>query len=1014
MAVTVINTLYPPLIETFQPAFLYDTNALITFSLSSFNSINDITNIHVSVVDQRNNANVLKTQKEPKRQKQNNTENTIDSYYGITNGLLIAEIPIFDKTNTAKQKKGLFQYDPIHNLYSIDLFPELLSENNYWNNNQYYQVQIRFDSCNNFSWHNNQADFAGYMLENREYFSEWSSVTLIKPILEPVLSITQLNTQEKTYTYPGSFHISGSLVFIEPENQLNGLSYPETERLQSYRIIVTKDEQSVIDSDWIYARQNIAKTEKTTIDYLLNLIDQDEGDNLIVTIYCRTNNGYIFSQAYELVLLSYNDILENIRWNNFTPTEDNANSLNINQEDGVVTIAFSADKINNNFTKAIIYFRRACSKDNFKTWDLIYQYNYTNVAGKIIVPPFQDYTVGSLYEYQYSAQICIINPNEQWDKIYKSEKIYPIFHEMLLMRQNKQIAIRYNEQISSWKPTINRQKIDTLGGRYPKFVENAVMNYKTYSISGLISAEADFNRHFLDETQNSNVEIYDKYFDTTYLLRNDTLADGENKYPEINEPHGVDINGVTVTGVNLYKINNLFDGQLNQQHDSYPHNHWYWEREFREQLVAWLNDGEPKLYRSMPEGNIAVMLTDINLTPNTQLGRQLYNFSATMYEVGDGYSLEELNNLNIINIPTSDAIYLTDVTLNEEEEEAIIGTLQTKIWQFNISSSSNVSNWINGTASTHNTSDLWADMSVKEQLDEYYSNTQNQVTFNSIKLNNIDIQFTTSPNYYSYNNKNFTKSNVQTDWLGYVIYISWDTSDGVDVQEIFVNEKGFYHISDTVNIKNIQIAAGQALITCECQYRILPKSSAEEPSQPIPQKTIVGQYKEDMLPLDVDIISLIYQNHEKIEYQNGLVSTKYSLDSCKGLLLDITPYAYIEYKEENDNTNQHLIIGQTGVFNAFEDWPLTSLKILGRRMIIINPNDPNNGQYQQYPYHIEEWQCYKDSIDNIDNPKINGVYGEQIYYIDGKWYPIDINTGIAKVPIYGTINYYGDLVKAVF
>ena len=60
----------------------------------------------------------------------------------------------------------------------------------------------------------------------------------------------------------------------------------------------------------------------------------------------------------------------------------------------------------------------------------------------------------------------------------------------------------------------------------------------------------------------------------------------------------------------------------------------------------------------MPEGNVAVILTDVSLTPMTQLGRRLYQFTATMYEVGDGYSLEDLDRLGIINIPKLAAAYV--------------------------------------------------------------------------------------------------------------------------------------------------------------------------------------------------------------------------------------------------------------------------------------------------------------------------------------------------------------------
>jgi hypothetical protein len=114
---------------------------------------------------------------------------------------------------------------------------------------------------------------------------------------------------------------------------------------------------------------------------------------------------------------------------------------------------------------------------------------------------------------------------------------------MLLMRQNRQIAIRYNGTVASVQPVTNRQKIDTLGGKYPRFVENAILNYKILSISGLISAEGDFNRQFLsefEETQDANgktiskysydINNYNDHHDGKYLIRNDTIADGEFGY----------------------------------------------------------------------------------------------------------------------------------------------------------------------------------------------------------------------------------------------------------------------------------------------------------------------------------------------------------------------------------------------------------------------------------------------------------------------------------------------------
>ena len=52
----------------------------------------------------------------------------------------------------------------------------------------------------------------------------------------------------------------------------------------------------------------------------------------------------------------------------------------------------------------------------------------------------------------------------------------------------------------------------------------------------------------------------------------------------------------------------------------------------------------------MTEGNIIVMFDAVSLTPDTQLGRRLYTFSATMYEIGDGNDLDSLSSLGIIDV----------------------------------------------------------------------------------------------------------------------------------------------------------------------------------------------------------------------------------------------------------------------------------------------------------------------------------------------------------------------------
>ena len=57
------------------------------------------------------------------------------------------------------------------------------------------------------------------------------------------------------------------------------------------------------------------------------------------------------------------------------------------------------------------------------------------------------------------------------------------------------------------------------------------------------------------------------------------------------------------------------------------------ERLFRDALFNFLHDGKVKLFKSTQEGNMLVRLTNISLTSNKTLDRNIYSFSATATEI---------------------------------------------------------------------------------------------------------------------------------------------------------------------------------------------------------------------------------------------------------------------------------------------------------------------------------------------------------------------------------------------
>ena len=59
------------------------------------------------------------------------------------------------------------------------------------------------------------------------------------------------------------------------------------------------------------------------------------------------------------------------------------------------------------------------------------------------------------------------------------------------------------------------------------------------------------------------------------------------------------------------------------------------ERKFKMEVLNWLNNGEPKLFRSPSEGIFLVRLLNVSLSPVDSLGRMLHSFSATAYEIDE-------------------------------------------------------------------------------------------------------------------------------------------------------------------------------------------------------------------------------------------------------------------------------------------------------------------------------------------------------------------------------------------
>jgi hypothetical protein len=203
--------------------------------------------------------------------------------------------------------------------------------------------------------------------------------------------------------------------------------------------------------------------------------------------------------------------------------------------------------------------------------------------------------------YRYQLQIVSSTGNTLYEPL-KTNILHCDFYGGIFSDKEKTLKITFDLQLSNRANAMNRTKTDTIGGQYPIFTQNAKLKYRIYNISGKISSE-DSGELFLPKEQLFGSEYYEYRYNPT--------IDQES-------PHSVECQAIP------------------------ENNDWLYEREYRDAVEEWLNNGKPKLFRSMAEGNMIVILDGITMTPEVPLGRRLYNFNATMYEVEDGKDFDKI------------------------------------------------------------------------------------------------------------------------------------------------------------------------------------------------------------------------------------------------------------------------------------------------------------------------------------------------------------------------------------
>ena len=265
-----------------------------------------------------------------------------------------------------------------------------------------------------------------------------------------------------------------------------------------------------------------------------------------------------------------------------------------------------------------LFIERASAASQFTKWETLRDL-WLNVKAQELEQSFlvQDLFAEPGVPYKYRIQFLWNEDTQRSNIIETVENSILTAEDVYLTSKDLQMRVCYDARVSGVKRTVSDSITATLGSKYPVVRRNGKQDYTTFTLSGLISYNAE------------------KFISTDSL---DMVKMGDSTLKENLL--------VGYTENDLFK--NSFFFNTSSIKDYYPehyqslsrkHQELILEKIFRDKVMDFLYGDDIKLFKSITEGNKLVRLTNVAFTPNEQLGRNIYTFSATATEVAD-YTLD--------------------------------------------------------------------------------------------------------------------------------------------------------------------------------------------------------------------------------------------------------------------------------------------------------------------------------------------------------------------------------------
>lgn len=421
----------------------------------------------------------------------------------------------------------------------------------------------------------------------------YSTVGVIKYTDKPILTINEFefenNSNEDDSNKIRTFCSTCTGIYTPGEND-------KSERPYQYQfLLLDENDKEVENSGW-----------------LLHNNELDIGDTY--TFKSKMEVLTIYKVQYNVKTI--NNLNESVEYKCLIPEEKINNPLILKAEniyeEGYINLSFSK-KSNSSLNENDIPYIIDIYREEYGTNNQCFIHRIKIENDNDLNQNFQDFTIEQGITYLYYFKY---NKNGYHSQICGDEDGNPIeviadFEDMFLYDGQRQIKLRFNPKVSSFKINHLEQKTDVIGNRYPIFFRNSIVEYKEFPISGLISYYLDDNELFIqDSLQELGIQIKDSF------ERQNNPAEDFN-YPT--------------------KSLNLISNNIKA------------ERLFKMKLLNWLGNGEVKLFKSPSEGNYLVRLMNISLSPEDKLNRMLHTFSCTAYEAKE-FNFENLEELGFINI----------------------------------------------------------------------------------------------------------------------------------------------------------------------------------------------------------------------------------------------------------------------------------------------------------------------------------------------------------------------------